>query len=353
VVAGYRVVMTPRPGFSPRQLLAWPRLRATLITATLLFLLLSLAWESSKPALAMRVYGIALVLMLVFGLFEQWPARLPRGLARWVLQVLAVAVVVPPLVFAIYWTSTEAGAPPFWKDEKRVSGFFMLTVFGVLIAPWVALGALVRQREAWGQQQAKLAMEAQQRLARAQVQPHFLFNTLANVQALVEAGSPRAASLLESLIAYLRAAVPRLDAERCSLGEELELVRAYLSLMQTRMPDRLQFSLQVDPGCETLLCPPMTLLTLVENAVRHGIDPSETGGRIHIEVRREGGRCRLQVSDTGVGLRAGGSGLGTGLAALRERLRLAFGASARLELFEVQPQGVRAEILLPMTPEAA
>jgi len=347
VVAGYRVAMTPSPAFSLRQLFNQRRLRSTLIIATLLFGLLALGWESSKASLALRIYGMSFVLMLVFGLFEQWPRRLPRGVARWVLQVVAVGLTVPPMVFAIYWFSTEAGAPPFWKVEKRAMGFGLLVFMGVLIAPWVALGALVRQREAWGRQQAKLAMEAQQRLARAQVQPHFLFNTLANVQALVEAGSPRAAPLLDHLIAYLRAAVPRLEGHSAELAEEIELVRAYLELMQMRMPDRLRFSLQVESGCERLQCPPMTLLTLVENAVRHGIDPSEYGGRIQLRVARERGQCRITVEDDGVGLRTGGSGLGTGLPALRERLRLAFGDTARLELFEVQPHGVRAELTIP------
>jgi signal transduction histidine kinase len=339
--------MNPVPVFSLRQLVAWPRLRSVLIIASLLFGLLMLGWESSKGSLALRIYGMSLVLMLVFGLFEQWPRRLPRRLPRWVLQVVAVGITVPPMVFAIYWFSTEAGAPPFWTVEKRVMGFGLLVFMGMLIAPWVALGALVRQREAWASEQARQAMEARQRLARAQVQPHFLFNTLANVQALVETGSPRAAPLLENLIAYLRAAVPRLDEADALLGEELELVRAYLELMQMRMPDRLRFELQVEPGCEALRCPPMSLLTLVENAVRHGIDPSENGGRIAIRVGRDGKFCRISVEDDGVGLRAGGSGLGTGLPALRERLRLAFGDAATLALFEVQPHGVRAELMIP------
>lgn len=339
--------MTAPPVFSLRQLLNKRRLRSVLIIATLLFLLLQFAWESSKGSLALRIYGVSLALMLVFGFFEQWPRHLPRRLARWVLQVVAVGLTVPPLVFAIYWFTTVVGEPPFWKVEKRAMGFGLLVFMGMLIAPWVALGALVRQREAWATEQARQAMEARQRLARAQVQPHFLFNTLANVQALVEAGSPRAAPLLQNLIDYLRAAVPRLDEVDARLGDELELVRAYLALMQMRMPDRLQFALQVESGCERLRCPPMSVLTLVENAVRHGIDPSESGGRIAIRVARQDKLCRITVEDDGVGLRAGGSGLGTGLAALRERLRLAFGDAASLELFEVQPHGVRAELVIP------
>src|SRR5262249_12965211 len=158
-----------------------------------------------------------------------------------------------------------------------------------------------------------------------QVAPHFLFNTLANVQALVDAGSPQASVVLRSLIAYLRAAVPRLHEPATTLGHELQLVQAYLELTHMRMPDRLQFALHVDEGARELRCPPITLLTLVENAVRHGIDPSEEGGRIEVDVRRRGDRCLVRVSDTGVGLEEEGGGLGTGLSTLRERLQLVFG----------------------------
>jgi LytS/YehU family sensor histidine kinase len=182
---------------------------------------------------------------------------------------------------------------------------------------------------------------------RAQVEPHFLFNTLANVQTLVQSGAPQAIDVLESLIAYLRAAVPRLNETSTTLGQELELVRAYLDVMHMRMPDRLQFALHAEPGMSELECPPMTLLPLVENAVRHGIDPSELGGRIDIAVSMHSDRCVARVTDTGIGLRAVGHGMGTGLAVLRERLQLAFGKEAELSLSDVLPHGVCATLTFP------
>jgi LytS/YehU family sensor histidine kinase len=186
-------------------------------------------------------------------------------------------------------------------------------------------------------------------LLQAQVQPHFLFNTLANVRALVNTGSPRASAVLDSLIDYLRAAVPRLDEPACTLAQEVQLVRAYLELMQMRLPDRLQFSLDVDEAALTLRCPPLTLLTLVENAVRHGIDPAEDGGRIDVAVRVREGRCCIGVWDSGVGLRGSGPDrTGTGLAGLRERLQLSFGPQAHLRILEREPRGVRAEIEFPV-----
>ena len=228
----------------------------------------------------------------------------------------------------------------------------------MLFAPWIALGAMVRQREAFARHQAlafelersqleRSALDARLRLLQAQVAPHFLFNTLANVQALVDAGSAQASGVLESLIAYLRAAVPRLHEQATTLGQELELVRAYLEVMHMRMPDRLQFTLQIDEAATRLCCPPMTLLTLVENGVRHGIDPSEVGGRIDVQVRLRGSRCQVKVIDTGVGLQSTGDGLGTGLATLTERLRLVFGGDAEVRVTEIEPHGVRVELDFP------
>ncbi|MCV2420107.1 sensor histidine kinase [Paucibacter sp. DJ2R-2] len=344
------------PAFNWRALFGWRRVRTVIIICTLLTLLLNLTYASFSFRLPMRVFGTGLVVLLAFGLTEQWPRRLPEWLARWALQVVAVGLVVPVTVFLFYKLGTDAGAPDFWKEEKRLFGFMLMSLSGMLVAPWTALTALLRQREAKVEKQAndfelerselaRQALDARMRLLTAQAQPHFLFNTLANVQALVEAGSPRAPQLLQSLTDYLRAAVPRLDGSANTLGQELELVRAYLELMQMRMPDRLAFALHIGAGVHLLRCPPMTLLTLVENAVQHGIDPSEEGGRIDVHAELlQGGRCRLRVLDTGVGLQATGGGLGTGLAALRERLLWAYGGSASLELREVAPHGVEVTI---------
>lgn len=335
------------------------RVVTTLVISTLLGLLLNLGWESSTAGLLIRTASIGMVAMLVFGVLEQWPPRLPRWIARWALQVAGVAVVIPCWVFAIYMWSTEAGQPPFWADESRLAGFMTLTIMGVLIAPWVAMSALLRQRDTLVRDQAvrferergaleRKASDARVRLLQAQVEPHFLFNTLANVRALVEAGSARAPRVLDSLIAYLRAVVPHLGQPNTSMGQELQLVRAYLEVMQMRMSDRLSFTIVADEAARSVDCPPITLLTLVENAVRHGIDPAEAGGRIDIDVRVRDGCCIARVTDSGVGLRhADQNGLGTGLSTLRERLLLTFHDDAQLRVTEIEPHGVCAEIEFP------
>ena len=336
----------------------WKRVTFTLLFAFFWGALFGLGWKSGWWSAVVRFVALGFIVMMVFGLFEQWPKRLPRWLPRWMLQVAAVAACVPFVTSAMWISSTPHGAPPFWTVPERMEGYGTLTGLGIFLSPWIALGALVRQKEALAREQAlalelahsemeRQALDARLNLLQTQVAPHFLFNTLANVQALVDSGSPQASDVLRSLIAYLRAAVPRLNEPATTLGQELQLVRAYLELMRMRMPDRLVFELDAGDSTLGLRCPPMMLLTLVENAVRHGIDPSEDGGAIHVTVRRAGDRCLVSVSDSGAGLQSSDRGLGTGLAALRERLTLAFGESATLSIRAREPRGVVAKIEFP------
>jgi len=172
--------------------------------------------------LLFRTIVVGLAATAAFALFEVLPRRLPRWFERWVLQVVAVGVSMPAATSLIYILSTSTGAPPFWQSSDRVNGWLLLTFVAMLIAPWTALTAIVRQKEAFARDQKlafalerseleRQALDARLHLLQAQVAPHFLFNTLANVQALVDAGSPHASSVLRSLVQYLRAAVPRLD----------------------------------------------------------------------------------------------------------------------------------------------
>jgi len=332
-----------------RRIFAWPRLRMTLITATAFGVLPGLHSEAPMLLDVLRSWLVGGAVLFMFGWLEQWPRRLPRWLPRTVLRLIGIAVVIPPSS-AFAFTITGGGSE---------HDYAFLTVVGLLFAPWIAIGTILRQRDAFAREQAlefelvrsefeRRESDARLRLLQAQVEPHFLFNTLANVQALVDSGSPQASKVLTSLIAYLRAAVPRMHSQSTTLENEVDLVRSYLELMQMRMPDRLQYAIHLDPAAAALQCPPMTLLTLVENAVRHGIDPGEAGGRIDVDVWLRDGQCLIRVTDTGGGLKNTTHGLGTGLTNLRERLKLAFGTDARLTLIEVKPHGVCAEISIPV-----
>jgi hypothetical protein len=322
-------------------------------------LLMLTTWRSSPSSLFLRTFILGLSATTAFALFEVWPRSLPQRLQRWVLQVVAVGVAVPVTTLLIYVLSTPQGAPPFWENPGRMDGWAHLTFGGLLLAPWTALAAIVRQKEAFARDQKltfalerseleRQALDARLHLLQAQVAPHFLFNTLANVQALVDAGSPHASAVLRSLTAYLRAAVPLLHEPAATIERELQLVRPYLELMHMRMPDRLQYAMNVDPAALNVRCPPTTVLTLVENAVRHGLDPSEEGGRIDIDIERLGDRCVVRVTDTGAGLAQSANGLGTGLTTLRERLQLMFGDAAQLRLTSGAARGVSVEVDMPV-----
>ncbi|USD21248.1 histidine kinase [Microbulbifer variabilis] len=322
-------------------------------------LLLGLYWKGTYPELLVRTSSSALAALLSYRLLEHWPQKLPQSLPRWALQVVGVALSIPLALLTVYMGTAEEGGPSFWQNHDQHLGFLAIMVTGVLFAPWIAMSALLRQRDEIVREQARQferargalerqALDSRLRLLQSQVTPHFLFNTLANVRELVDSASPQAPALLDSLITYLRATIPQLDSSQSTLGQELSLVKAYLSLMKMRMPDRLHFSINADEEVHSLPCPSLALLTLVENAVRHGIDPSESGGEIKIRVLLHKGMCRVKVQDTGVGMQGKTSGMGTGLSTLRERLRLTFGETASLELSALQPRGMLAEIHYPI-----
>lgn len=301
-----------------------------------------------------RMVFIAALLLVIFSAAA---AIHPPGVAPWLAQVLAIVIAAPFATLLAYLPSIDGRISNMITHEGRIMGFIDITATVLFIAPLLALGALYRERDAQARSAQlafelerstleKEALDARLKLLHAQIEPHFLFNTLANVQALVESGSPQAAPVLKSLIAYLRAAVPKLHAGPSTLGNEITLVRAYLELMRMRMPDRLAFSIDVPDEIAGTEFPPMSVLTLVENAVRHGIDPSESGGRIDVVARREtgGDSIRVLVADTGAGM-SESAVPGTGLSNLEGRLRSFFGASARLELHDAKPHGLSAEIV--------
>ena len=182
----------------------------------------------------------------------------------------------------------------------------------------------------------------------AQIEPHFLFNTLASIQYLVRNDAKKAGEMTSDLIRYLRLALPRMRQTTARLSDELELVRAYLGVMKIRMGERLTFSIDSPAELGDLHIPTMTLITLVENAIKHGLEQKPDGGIINLLVIREPQGLRLEVADTGGGFSTATSGTGIGLANIRERLNTLYGSRARLDLEANQPSGVKAILTLPI-----
>ncbi|HRI18044.1 MAG TPA: histidine kinase [Burkholderiaceae bacterium] len=330
------------------------RVAVVMVLSVLAAALLNPIFIPPFPVVLGRTLVVGTVLLLAFTAASLWAES---WLPRWLVQVLAVALAAPAATFLVYLFAVGGDVAELVRHEGRLSGFVSISMTAIVIGIVVALGALYRERDAQARAAAlqfelekstleRQALDAKLTRLHAQIEPHFLFNTLANVQALVESGSERAAPVLRHLIAYLRAAMPRLDDAEATLAAEVDLVRAYLELMHLRMPDRMSFDVTLAPELRSLRFPTMALLTVVENAVRHGIDPSEEGGRIEVGGRRDGETVTLWVADTGVGM-SETAAPGTGLANLHARLQAFYGPGARLDLHEVAPHGLRAEIVLP------
>src|SRR2546421_9339796 len=173
--------------------------------------------------------------------------------------------------------------------------------------------------------------EAKMAAMQAQVEPHFLFNTLASIDHLIETDPPRASQMQKNLIALLRASMPAMRDKAASLGRELEVVRPYLEILKVRMEDRLQPKVIVTEGLYSADFPPMMLQSLVENAIKHGLEPKAEGGSITVSAEVVHGKLAVTVADTGVGFgRAPTAGTGTGLQNIRERLKLIYADAAEL-----------------------
>jgi Histidine kinase len=189
--------------------------------------------------------------------------------------------------------------------------------------------------------------EARLQVMQAQIEPHFLFNTLANVRRLHQVDPPVGRAMLQHLSRYLGAALPQMRESRSTLGRELALTVAYLNIQKIRMGARLAFEVDVPDELQACTVPPMMLLTLAENAIRHGLVPLPDGGSVLVRARAGAGILRLQVVDTGRGLQES-SGAGIGLANIRARLKSLYDADAQLLLANNSTQGVTATIELPV-----
>jgi hypothetical protein len=202
----------------------------------------------------------------------------------------------------------------------------------------------VAEDESLKRQLAEARMAAMQ----AQIEPHFLFNTLASIDHLIETDPPRASQMQKNLIALLRASMPAMRDRATSLGRELEVVRPYLEILKVRMGERLQAQVSVPEGLYSADFPPMMLQSLVENAIKHGLEPKAEGGALSVSAEVVHGKLAVTVADTGVGFaRAATAGTGMGLQNIRERLKLIYGDAAELRITENTPSGTRVSIVVP------
>jgi sensor histidine kinase YesM len=254
-----------------------------------------------------------------------------------------------------------------WWHRPAPFGWFVHTLrvvvmqWGLVVAAYYFIersrqhAAALREAELERHRTEGQMLEARLQVMQAQVEPHFLFNTLAHVQRLYQVDPVLGRSMLESFCGYLRAALPHMRGSRSTLGREVELARAYLETQGIRMGRRLRFEIGIPKELLTTAFPPMMLLSLVENAIKHGLNPLRGGGSIRIVAASDDGVLRVAVTDTGIGLStaAYGGGDGVGLSNIRARLAALYHGSARLTLRGNAPHGVIATIEVPLRSDSA
>ncbi len=302
--------------------------------------------QSAPPALLPQVTALLAAGLLVTAALARrlwWrPERRLLNIASWLFVAfgLGVALVTGLLVGKTGTTRWLAGVC-LGVSVVSNAGLWFLTVYRS-----EQIAARLRELA-----ERERAAEMARQLAAAQIQPHFLFNTLASLQHWVQTGDARAAPLLADLTAFLRATLPLFNRQRLRLGDEAEAVRRYLSVMQLRLGDRLRFGDQIDADAADLQVPPGLLLTLVENAVEHGVQGSLRGAEVQVRAGVEPAgasrRAWISVRDTGPGC-APGVADGVGLGNSRARLQQAFGPLARLSLAEPEGGGCEARIEWPL-----
>jgi sensor histidine kinase YesM len=203
------------------------------------------------------------------------------------------------------------------------------------------------------EQLKRQVVEARMAAMQAQVEPHFLFNTLASIDHLIETDPPRASTMQKNLIALLRASMPTMREANAQggvrdLGREMAVIRPYIEILKVRMEERLQPEIDVPEGLHSAEFPPMMIQSLVENAIKHGLEPKPEGGKLTVRAQIVHGKLAVTVADTGLGFgRAATAGTGVGLANIRERLRLLYGNKASLTVGPNEPSGTVVTVTVP------
>ena len=270
-------------------------------------------------------------------------------------------------IVVMWWAFFNWLADVSWKTLLLVS-FLAFLLFGILKHPvpafLVVLASCIIKIVAGGKRRAELTateatkraeteqlertvVEARMEALQAQIEPHFLFNTLGSIDQLIQTDPPRASKMQQSLIRYLRSAMPQMrEGRRPSLGQQVDLCGAFLEIMAVRMEGRLQPEVSVPEGLKSAVFPSMMLQTLVENAIKHGLEPKPEGGRLEIGAEVVDGQLAVHVLDTGVGFMPQGEG-GVGLANIRERLKALYGGRGELIISVPPAGGTRATIKVP------
>jgi sensor histidine kinase YesM len=285
------------------------------------------------------------------------PSGFGTGWRGVVPAVLLSVLIGPPLGMSVADRITGFESPSLLRLDSTNTRVTLAMTLIASLASFYVLSSMERLSAARAQAEAaqRQAAENQLRLLQSQLEPHMLFNTLANLRVLIGLDPPRAQEMLDHMIAFLRSTLGASRADAHALSAEFDHLADYLALMAVRMGPRLQVGFQLPTALAALPVPPLLLQPLVENAIKHGLEPQVDGGRIEVAAQREGRRLTLTVRDSGGGLddTAGTAGGGFGLTQVRERLKTLYGETAGLQLTQAAGGGTLATLWLPIQDTSA
>lgn len=292
-----------------------------------------------------NVMGFSICSSIHLALFIKRPSHYPKlylTVATGLISGILIAITLLKMLL-----DTEGDAVSIGKT------LFLALSFGLVISLFFTFRKRLtdttdklQEEQVKSLENEKNMLQARLKLLQAQIEPHFLFNTLANIEALLADDVETAQEMLQNLTFYLRGSLEKSRKTKTSLKEELEMVRAYLDIFTIRMGERLHVTIHTETGLDDFAIPPMLLQPIVENSIRHGLEPKAQGGEIVVRTYRHNNHIMIEVSDTGLGLTCTEQ-QGIGLANVKERLILFFGEDASMRLEENQPSGLRIILEMP------
>jgi signal transduction histidine kinase len=339
----------------------------TIIVCVLIAVLITLVngrtfelYDQMVYSICVGIVGLVVLDTMRFTLLDD-----PVRRRRWLVPALVMLVAMAPVAHfcGISLGSLVLGQPlpdlADYPNDHGQKGMIGLTLLAICAMALLILNRERVERIKLERTEAKTraetierqALQAQLRLLQAQIEPHMLFNTLANLQGLIAIDPQQASRMLDHLIQYLRATLSATRAETTTLAQEFEAAEAYLGLMAVRMGPRLAYRCILPAELRGARLPAMLLQPLVENAIIHGLEPKIEGGTVTVEASARAGLLEICVSDTGLGLddtQTAAKGTGVGVTTTRERLQVLYGPRAALTLIPAQPHGVLARLTLPL-----
>ncbi len=253
-----------------------------------------------------------------------------------------IGVTIATLIMGVLYPG-----PRIYQYENLQTSLLFALLFGLIVTYVFFSLQRISTERVKRLEVEKSAVVTEIKLLQSQMEPHFLFNTLSTILSLIDAEPDTAKRMLEAFTSFLRSSLIMARNDTITLAQEMDVVRNYLDIFTIRMGERLRYKIDIPENLRNIGIPPLLIQPLVENAVKHGLEPSIRGGELRIQARRDGDRVRIIVADSGMGVNEMSSGNGIGLENVRKRLELAYEKRGCLVFEENEPEGIRVIVEIP------